>query len=219
MVTENRTLTANLDITELLVAVSGAPGGAGVAIASSAASSLVEINNTSPGYRIEYSLDGGTTWTIIDPGTSDPLPFDLSAGAIKLRKFDAVTVDLSAKVTITAQATQVNIPPGKAQNLGGGGGGLTTGRLGVTTGNLLLTDANTILYSNSASNQTFTIPQESSVAWAADTVIGLYQGGAGVNAFAAGAGVTLRSPSGIAASVQYGHIFARRVGVNEWALL
>jgi hypothetical protein len=99
------------------------------------------------------------------------------------------------------------------------GGGLTTGRSVTASTTLALNDAGTIIYSNSGSGCIFTISQDSTISWPVDTVIGLYQQGAGINSFAAGSGVTLRSPAGIAASVQYAHIYARKVATNEWALV
>jgi len=102
----------------------------------------------------------------------------------------------------------------------GGGGGMVTGRtVAAAAATGLLGDAGTVVYANFATAVTFTIPNDTTVVWPADTVIGLYQVGVGVPAFAAGAGVTLRSPAGIAAAVQYAHIFARKVGANEWALI
>ena len=100
----------------------------------------------------------------------------------------------------------------------GGGGGLTTGRSITASGNAQLSDGGTIIQANSASAVAVTIPNDSTIAWALDTVIAIYQIGAGVVSFAAGGGVTLRTPSSYAAAVQYDTIFARKVGANEWVV-
>lgn len=109
---------------------------------------------------------------------------------------------------------------GQAVSTGGGGGssGLATGRTISVGSAAVLTDEGTIVQANSAIAIALTIPNDSTVAWAADTVIAVYQVGAGVASFAAGSGVTLRVPSSYAASVQYDTIFARRVGANEWVV-
>jgi hypothetical protein len=117
---------------------------------------------------------------------------------------------------LTGKATGLVGPDGSAISLGGG---MSTGRTITGAQTAALTDANTIVYTNSASAVALTIPNDATVAWAVDTVIGLYQAGAGISSFAAGSGVTLRSPAGIAASVQYAHIYVRKVATNEWALV
>lgn len=64
-----------------------------------------------------------------------------------------------------------------------------------------------------------TINSDATVGWSANEILTAWQQGAAAVSFAAGAGVTLRSPASIGASEQYGTIAAMRVGADEWALL
>lgn len=76
-----------------------------------------------------------------------------------------------------------------------------------------------LVTANSASAVVVTIPNDSTVSWVGNSVISVYQAGAGTASFSAGSGVTLHSPSGIAAGVQYGTIAAMRVSANTWTLM
>lgn len=80
-------------------------------------------------------------------------------------------------------------------------------------------DNNGLITYNSASAGTITITNDSLGGWSGNEFIAAYQAGAGGVSFVAGAGVTLRAPSGVAAAVQYGTIGVQRVGPNEWALV
>jgi hypothetical protein len=64
-----------------------------------------------------------------------------------------------------------------------------------------------------------TIDSDATVGWSANEILTIWQQGAASVSFAAGAGVTLRSPASVSASEQYGTIAAMRVGANEWTLL
>lgn len=81
-----------------------------------------------------------------------------------------------------------------------------------------LTDADFPIKVTGSSPVAVTIPNDTTVAWKGNQVLSVYQSGTGTASFAAGSGVTLRSPSGLPAAVQYGFITAVRVGANEWAL-
>jgi hypothetical protein len=109
-------------------------------------------------------------------------------------------------------------PKANADSASSGGGGLTTGRTITVAVAAVATDAGTVVLANSASSIAVTIPNDLTETWTADSVIAIYQVGAGVASFVAGSGVTLRVPSSYAASVQYDTIFARRVGANEWVV-
>ncbi len=80
-------------------------------------------------------------------------------------------------------------------------------------------DVNGLITYNSASAGTLTIPNDATGGFSANEFVAAYQAGAGAVSFVAGSGVTLRSPSGVAAAVQYGTIAVQRVGPNEWALV
>ncbi|MRT30883.1 hypothetical protein [Herbaspirillum sp. CAH-3] len=84
---------------------------------------------------------------------------------------------------------------------------------------VVATDVNGLITYNSASAGTLTIPNDATGGFSANEFVAAYQAGAGAVSFVAGSGVTLRSPSGVAAAVQYGTIAVQRVGPNEWALV
>lgn len=117
-----------------------------------------------------------------------------------------------------AKTSLVDPVTGLDVTLGGGGSGLSTGRTITAADNALATDAGKIVVANSASAVALTILNDTGLAVAVDTVIAVYQVGAGVASFAAGSGVTIRVPSSYSASVQYDTIFARKVAANEWVV-
>ena len=136
------------------------------------------------------------------------------------------TLLVAARLPVMAEVDAAGVVTGltaggQTVSTGGGGGGssgLATGRTISVGSAAVLTDGGTIVQASSASAVALTIPNDSTVAWVADTVIAVYQAGVGVASFAAGSGVTLRVPTSYAASVQYDTIFARRVGANEWVV-
>lgn len=81
------------------------------------------------------------------------------------------------------------------------------------------TDVNGLITYNSASAGTITITNDATGGWTSNEFIAAYQAGAGTITFAAGSGVTIRSPAGVAGAVQYSTIAIQRVGANEWALV
>lgn len=93
------------------------------------------------------------------------------------------------------------------------------GRTVTGASTLVSSDIGKTLRVNSASSVTLTIPTDATAGWTNDTIVSAYQVGAGSISFAAASGVTLRSPSGIPSSVQYGIVSALRVGPNEWTLV
>lgn len=90
----------------------------------------------------------------------------------------------------------------------------------TTTYTLALTDANRFINAANASPITITIPQQSSVAWEDNTQIEFVQGGAGAVTIAAGAGVTLRRNSSLAAASagQWAVFGLKRIALNEWVV-
>jgi hypothetical protein len=94
------------------------------------------------------------------------------------------------------------------------------GRTVTESSTLIIEDSNTEIHANHATVAiVLTIPSDDTVAWDNNTVIHAYQGLVEAVSFAAGEGVTLRSPTGAATSTQYAHIGIKRVGANEWRLL
>lgn len=88
--------------------------------------------------------------------------------------------------------------------------------LTATTYTFVLADAARLTEANSASAQTYTIPPNSSVAFPVGTVLEVYRHGAGTLTIAAGAGVTIRTPSSLTARAQYSTIVFRQRAANEW---
>lgn len=80
----------------------------------------------------------------------------------------------------------------------------------------VLADANQFIKATKATAQTITIPPQSSVAWAANTVLSGAQYGAGQVTIVAGSGVTLRYAPGLKTSEQYAVWEARRIASDEW---
>lgn len=84
---------------------------------------------------------------------------------------------------------------------------------------LVLGDAGKVIEMNVGSANNLTIPPNSSVAFPVGTVIEVMQYGAGQTTLVAGAGVTLRSPSGkLKIAVQYGGASLRQIATDEWAV-
>lgn len=100
---------------------------------------------------------------------------------------------------------------------------LSLGLVGFSTqtGNytLVLADSGTVIEMNSATGLSLTIPPNSSVAFAVGTTVEIFQYGAGQVTIVAGAGVTLRSPSGrVVTATQYASVMLRKRAADEWCL-
>lgn len=100
-----------------------------------------------------------------------------------------------------------------------GGGG--TGYAGVnaqtgTTYTTVLGDAGYLITMTNASSNTVTIPPNSSVAYTVGTIIYLAQTGAGQSSFAAGAGVTINTPTSLSCRAEYSTIFVTKLATDTW---
>lgn len=88
-----------------------------------------------------------------------------------------------------------------------------------TTYTFVANDAGKVVEGNNASAITFTVPPNSSVAYAAGTWIDITQYGAGKVSIAAGAGVTIRSPGALLGTrVQYSGLTLVKRATDEWYL-
>ena len=94
------------------------------------------------------------------------------------------------------------------------GSNLQTG----TTYTLVLGDAGEIVEMNNASANTLTVPPNSSVAFPVNTRIDINQHGAGLTTVAAGAGVTVRSLTGLVSQGQYAGMSLWKRATDEWVL-
>lgn len=101
---------------------------------------------------------------------------------------------------------------------------ITTNAQSGTTYTLVLTDAGKCVEMSNAAQNLLTIPPNSSVAFATDTVILVRQQGAGATTIVGGAGVTLRSsslsgsPSSVNIRVQYGTVNLHKRATDEWCV-
>lgn len=88
-----------------------------------------------------------------------------------------------------------------------------------TTYTLALTDAGKVVSGGNAGATTFTVPPNSSVAFAVGSLIEIHQAGAGQITIAPGAGVTLRSPGGkLKLANQYSSASLRKAATDEWVV-
>ena len=85
---------------------------------------------------------------------------------------------------------------------------------------LALTDAAKAVEMNKATANNLTVPQNSSVAFPVDTVVEVFQYGAGQTTFVADTNVTIRSSGGkLKLTGQYSGASLRKIATNEWALV
>lgn len=102
--TKTQGVIATMETTTLMVAVTGAPGGAGVAVSNSVASSSVVVTNTSNGAALQYKAGAGA-WLMLVPSEGIELPIDLSTTALLLRRARYDGGLASAQLVIASKAT------------------------------------------------------------------------------------------------------------------
>lgn len=129
MASKKISLSAEVDITPLAVQVTGAPGGAGVAVAYSTASSAVILTNTSSIANIQYKIDAGT-WTDLTRQSGISFAINFAASVLYLRRTSLEGGDEYAHLAI--EAVPVLKAGVSALSLGGGGGAGTPGADGKT---------------------------------------------------------------------------------------
>jgi hypothetical protein len=82
----------------------------------------------------------------------------------------------------------------------------------------VLSDANQLVVMNDASANTFTVPENSSVAFSVGTTLTVVQLGAGQVTLTAGAGTTFHNPSSATTRAQYSTVSMVQVSANVWIL-
>lgn len=95
---------------------------------------------------------------------------------------------------------------------------LTSNTQTGTAYTLVLADARKVIEMNNAAANTVTIPTNATQAFSIGTVIDVVQIGAGITTIAPAAGVTLRSPAGLAIPFQYGSARLRKRATDEWVV-
>ena len=85
-----------------------------------------------------------------------------------------------------------------------------------TSYTLVLADKGKVVETTSATAVTVTVPPNASAAFPVGTLLELHQYAAGQISVAAGAGVTLRTPSSLTTRAQYSSLSLRKRGVDEW---
>jgi hypothetical protein len=88
-----------------------------------------------------------------------------------------------------------------------------------TTYTYALTDANSYVRHSNASPITGTVPPNSSVAFPIMTQITVEQTGAGLLTLAAGAGVTINTPTTLKLNGQFTVAMLIKLGTDEWTLV
>ena len=106
----------------------------------------------------------------------------------------------------------------------GGGGGAPTAIAGVnnqtgTAYTLVLGDAGFLVRMSNAAANACTIPPNSAVAFALETVVTIRQVGAGITTIVAGAGVTINSPATLAIARTKGTVQLVQVATDTWDLI
>lgn len=87
-----------------------------------------------------------------------------------------------------------------------------------TTYTLVIGDAGKLVEMNNAAANTLTIPPNSSVAFPLETIVSVRMMGVGTTSIAAGAGVTIRTPSSLNLAGQYRTIQMHKRGTDEWCI-
>lgn len=97
-----------------------------------------------------------------------------------------------------------------------GGGSVAVVTDSTTSRTAALTDADKLIEFTNAAATTYTIPPQSSVAWAADTVLYAAQGNTGQVTFVAGSGVTIETPDSLKSRAQESIIGVKRMAADRW---
>jgi hypothetical protein len=180
-----------------------------------------------------YSFTSGAWTALINP-SSFVTSVAGRGGAVTLAESDitSLTTDLAA----TEKSANKGVASGYASldgtghvpiaqiPGGGGGGGAPTAIAGVnnqtgTAYTLILGDAGFLIRMNNAAANACTIPPNSAVAFALETVVTIRQVGAGITTIVAGAGVTINSPATLAIARTKGTVQLVQVATDVWDLM
>jgi len=229
-VTAEATARSNADAAEV-IARDAAIAAAVAALINGAPGALDTLKELADAINDDASFAAAVTTALAG---KQPLDSDLTAiaaltttafGRALLALADAAALRSAAAVGSLATVTPTGTPDGTkflrdddVWAAVGSGSSLTINSQTGTSYTLALSDAGGLVECTNASPFTLTIPQESSVAWAAGTVIFIGQGGLGQVTIAAGSGVTLRSPNGAKTSLQWSQACLTKRATNDWIL-
>lgn len=156
-------------------------------------------------------LRGDGTWATIAGGVDDLSDLGITASAAELNTLDGITATTTELNYVDGVTSGLQVQlDAKAPAI------LTANSQAGTSYTLVLADAGKPVEMSSASTNTCTVPPNSSVAFPVGTVVEVGQYGAGQTTIAAGAGVTLRSASGLILRAQYSVATLRKRATDEW---
>lgn len=134
---------------------------------------------------------------------------------------DTLTLVAGTGVTITTNAGTKAVTINSTATGSGGSASIPVYSVDVTTGRTIATsDLQNLLVYNSASNATFTLPNDTTLALTGYTnsSFEIFQKGTGVPSVVGASGVTVNTWVGYPTSAQYVTQTIHRVGANTWAV-
>lgn len=143
------------------------------------------------------ALNGGSATAITKNGTTALSGGEIAAGQIVEVIYDGTVFQLQGNF-FTASTTSVN---NQTANY-----------------TAVIGDANNIVTMNVGSANTFTVPPNSSVAFAIGTTLTVIQLGTGQITLTQGAGVTFNTPSSLTARAQFSTVSLIQVSANSWVV-
>lgn len=146
-------------------------------------------------------------------------------GPIKFAEFTLATLPAAATysgyyITVTDATGGPKLYRSNGTTWIGGAGAVDGLASSTKTANYVaaLVDSNTCVEMNVASANTFTVPNDSTVAFPVGTLLEVCQIGAGQTTVVAASGVTIRTSTSLAIRAQWGTASIRKRAANEWVL-